>query len=392
VYLGDGSQIVPPSDALIAAEIARVTSVASVPLADDGWETLGDDVLEAYLADVVTVLAPDSPRDVTVVHTALHGVGSETVRRAFVLAGYPPPIPVAAQAEPDPMFPTVSFPNPEEPGAMDAALELAEQTSPDLVIANDPDADRCAVAVPARGGWRMLRGDEVGALLGSHVLERGVPADSPDAVFANSIVSSRLLAAMCRAAGVRHEETLTGFKWIGRVPGLRFGYEEALGYCVDPDHVRDKDGVSAALLVAELAATLKAQGRSLVDRLDDLAREHGVHATDAFSVRVSDLSLIAQVMGRLRDEPRERLAGVAVERLDDLARGDGGLPPTEGLRWYLADGSRVIARPSGTEPKLKVYLEVVEPVGGGGDLRAARERAAGRLKALREDLEAATRI
>jgi phosphomannomutase len=392
VYLGDGSQIVPPSDALIAAEIARVTSVASVPLADDGWETLGDDVLEAYLADVVTVLAPDSPRDVTVVHTALHGVGSETVRRAFVLAGYPPPIPVAAQAEPDPMFPTVSFPNPEEPGAMDAALELAEQTSPDLVIANDPDADRCAVAVPARGGWRMLRGDEVGALLGSHVLERGVPADSPDAVFANSIVSSRLLAAMCRAAGVRHEETLTGFKWIGRVPGLRFGYEEALGYCVDPDHVRDKDGVSAALLVAELAATLKAQGRSLVDRLDDLAREHGVHATDAFSVRVSDLSLIAHVMGRLRDEPRERLAGVAVERLDDLARGDGGLPSTEGLRWYLADGSRVIARPSGTEPKLKVYLEVVEPVGGGGDLRAARERAAGRLKALREDLEAATRV
>ncbi len=391
VYVGDGSQIVPPVDGLIAERIDAVQSVAAVPMADDGWETLADDVLEAYLEDVATVVSPDTPRDLTVVHTALHGVGSETVQRAFVAAGYPPPIPVAAQAEPDPMFPTVSFPNPEEPGAIDAALELAEQTSPDLVIANDPDADRCAVAVPGPGGWRMLRGDEVGALLGSHLLVRGVEADSPGAVFANSIVSSRLLAAMCRSAGVRHEETLTGFKWIGRVPGLRYGYEEALGYCVDPRHVRDKDGVSAALLVAELAASLKADGRTLTDRLDDLARAHGVHATDAFSVRVSDLSLIGTIMDRLRDEPRESVAGIGVDRLDDLARGDGGLPPTEGLRWYLADGSRVIVRPSGTEPKLKVYLEAVEPVTD-GDLRGARERAAARLATIRSDLEDATRI
>ncbi len=390
VYVGDGSQIVPPVDGLIAERIEAVESVASVPLADDGWETLGDDVLAAYLDDVVTVLAPDGPRDVTVVHTALHGVGSETVRRAFLAAGFAAPIPVASQAEPDPMFPTVSFPNPEEPGAMDAALELAEQTDPDLVIANDPDADRCAVAVPGRGGWRMLRGDEVGALLGSYVLERGVEPDSPDAVFANSIVSSRLLAAMCRAAGVRHEETLTGFKWIGRVPGLRYGYEEALGYCVDPGHVRDKDGVSAALLVAELAATLKAQGRTLADRLDDLARAHGVHATDALAVRVEDLSLIGRIMDRLRADSPTSLAGVEVVRTDDLARGDGGLPPTEGLRYYLADESRVIVRPSGTEPKLKVYLEVVEPVVD-EDLRGARERAAGRLAALRAALEMATR-
>ena len=390
VYVGDGSQIVPPVDGLIAERIEAVESVASVPLADDGWETLGDDVLAAYLDDVVTVLAPDGPRDVTVVHTALHGVGSETVRRAFLAAGFAAPIPVASQAEPDPMFPTVSFPNPEEPGAMDAALELAEQTDPDLVIANDPDADRCAVAVPGRGGWRMLRGDEVGALLGSYVLERGVEPDSPDAVFANSIVSSRLLATMCRAAGVRHEETLTGFKWIGRVPGLRYGYEEALGYCVDPGHVRDKDGVSAALLVAELAATLKAQGRTLADRLDDLARAHGVHATDALAVRVEDLSLIGRIMDRLRADSPTSLAGVEVVRTDDLARGDGGLPPTEGLRYYLADESRVIVRPSGTEPKLKVYLEVVEPVVD-EDLRGARERAAGRLAALRAALEMATR-
>ncbi|GIL35432.1 phospho-sugar mutase [Phycicoccus sp. DTK01] len=391
VYVGDGSQIVPPVDGLIAAEIDRIASVASVPRADDGWDTLGDDVLEAYLDDVVTVVSLDAPRELTVVHTALHGVGSETVRRAFLAAGFAEPLPVPSQAEPDPMFPTVSFPNPEEPGAMDAALELAEQTGPDLVVANDPDADRCAVAVPGPGGWRMLRGDEVGALLGSYVLERGVAQDSPDAVFANSIVSSRLLAAMCRAAGVRHEETLTGFKWIGRVPGLRYGYEEALGYCVDPGHVRDKDGVSAALLVAELAATLKQQGRTLVDRLDDLARAHGVHATDSFSVRVEDLSLIGRIMERLRAQPPTTVAGVDVARADDLARGDGGLPPTEGLRYHLADDSRIIVRPSGTEPKLKVYLEVVEPVTG-DDLRGARERAADRLAAVRADLEAATAL
>jgi phosphomannomutase len=395
VYVGDGSQIVPPVDGLIAAEIAQVASVASVRLPDDGWHTLDDSVLDAYLDDVRTVVLPDSPRDVTVVHTALHGVGSETVRLAFLAAGFAAPIPVESQAEPDPMFPTVSFPNPEEPGAMDAALELAEQTSPDVVIANDPDADRCAVAVPGPGGWRMLRGDEVGALLGSHVLSRGaaggVLPDSPDCVFANSIVSSRQLAAMCRAAGVRHEETLTGFKWIGRVPGLRYGYEEALGYCVDPARVRDKDGVSAALLVAELVATLKTQGLSLVDRLDDLAREHGVYATDAFSVRVEDLSLIGRIMERLRSAPLTSVAGVAVARADDLAQGDGGLPPTEGLRYYLDDDSRVIVRPSGTEPKLKVYLEVVEPVTG-DDLRAARERAATRLAGIRADLEAATAL
>ncbi len=395
VYVGDGSQIVPPVDGLIAAEIAKVSAVADVARPDDGWHTLDDSVVDAYLADVRTVVAPDSPRQVTVVHTALHGVGSETVRQAFLAAGYPAPIPVASQAEPDPMFPTVSFPNPEEPGAMDAALELAEQTSPDVVIANDPDADRCAVAVPGPGGWRMLRGDEVGALLGSHVLSRGaaggVLPDSADCVFANSIVSSRLLAAMCRAAGVRHEETLTGFKWIGRVPGLRYGYEEALGYCVDPERVRDKDGVSAALLVAELVATLRTQGRSLVDRLDDLALEHGVHATDALSVRVDDLSLIGRIMARLRATPLTTVAGVDVARTDDLAQGDGGLPPTEGLRYLLADDSRIIVRPSGTEPKLKVYLEVIEPVTG-GDLRGARATAATRLAGIRADLEAATSL
>ncbi|PRY60152.1 phosphomannomutase [Knoellia remsis] len=389
VYLGDGSQIVPPVDAEIAAEIDRVARVADVPLAEDGWETLDDSLLDAYLADVVRVVSPDSPRDLVVVHTSLHGVGAETVERAFVQAGYAAPLPVPSQAQPDPAFPTVSFPNPEEPGAMDAALELAEQTGPDVVIANDPDADRCAVAVPGPGGWRMLRGDEVGVLLGAHLLDR---ADVPEgAVFANSIVSSRMLATVCRVRGVAHEETLTGFKWISRVPGLRYGYEEALGYCVDPAQVSDKDGVSAALVVAEVAASLKAEGRSIQDRLDELATLHGVHATDAFSVRVEDLSLIGAIMARLRAEPLESVAGVRVSRVDDLARGDGGLPPTEGLRYYLEDESRVIVRPSGTEPKLKVYLEVIEPVGDDG-LAAAQSRAAERLAGIRREFEAATRL
>ncbi|WP_076260659.1 phospho-sugar mutase [Intrasporangium flavum] len=391
VYLGDGSQIVPPSDAQIAAHIARVERVADVPRAHEGWETLGDDLLGDYLDAVVTVVDPGSPRDLAIVHTSLHGVGHGTVTAAFQRAGFPAPSAVDEQAVPDPDFPTVAFPNPEEKGAIDLALARARATRCDLVIANDPDADRCAAAVldPALGDWRMLRGDEVGALLGAHVVHRGV---SKGDVFANSIVSSRLLAAVARAAGLPHEETLTGFKWISRVPGLRYGYEEALGYCVAPHLVRDKDGVSAALLLAELAASLKAQGRTLTDLLDDLAVEHGVHATDSFSVRVSDLSQTDTLMERLRSDPPASVAGVAVARVDDLARGDGGLPPTEGLRWFLEDDSRVIVRPSGTEPKVKVYLEVIEPVTDAGALREARAAAETRLSAVRADLEQLTAL
>src|SRR5450631_1048088 len=285
VYLGDGIQIVAPSDARIAAHIAQVGLVADVPRSGSGWTTMNDGVLEAYLNAASAVVAPGSPRELCVVHTALHGVGSEVVVSAFARAGFSAPIVVASQSEPDPDFPTVSFPNPEEPGAIDAALALAARVHPDIVLANDPDADRCAVAVPDPAaatvdnpaGWRMLHGDEVGALLGAHILSRGV---SHDAVFASSIVSSRLLAAMAARAGIKHEETLTGFKWISRVEGLRYGYEEAIGYCVDPRQVRDKDGISAALMLAEMAAGLRAQGRGLLDVLDDLSLRHGVHATD----------------------------------------------------------------------------------------------------------------
>ena len=391
VYLGDGSQIVPPADRRIAAHIAEVAAVIEVPRADTGWEVLGADLLEDYLSAVVDVLDPASPRDLSVVHTSLHGVGHSTVQAAFERAGFPAPVAVSEQASPDPDFPTVAFPNPEEAGAIDLALATARREGCDLVLANDPDADRCAAAVldPRIGDWRMLRGDEVGALLGSHIVARGVGADD---VFACSIVSSRLLAAVAVAAGIRHQETLTGFKWISRVPDLRYGYEEALGYCVAPSTVRDKDGVSAALLLAELAATLKAQGQTLVDRLDELAVAHGVHATDSFSVRVGELAEIGTLMSRLRDHPPRVLADVAIERMDDLSTGDGGLPPTDGLRWYSADGSRVIVRPSGTEPKVKVYLEAIQPVADRAALEAARARAAAGLAALRSQFEQLTRL
>ncbi|MER6131101.1 phospho-sugar mutase [Streptomyces sp. NPDC001815] len=387
VYLGDGSQIVPPADAGIAAEIAAVARLADVPRPDSGWETLDDGVLNAYLARTDEVLAPGSPRIARTVYTAMHGVGKETLLAAFARAGFPAPVLVAEQAEPDPDFPTVAFPNPEEPGAMDLAFAKARETDPDLIIANDPDADRCAAAVKdGAGDWRMLRGDEVGALLAAHLVRRGVRG-----TFAESIVSSSLLGRIAGKAGLPYEETLTGFKWIARVEGLRYGYEEALGYCVDPEGVRDKDGITAALLITELASELKADGRSLLDLLDDLAVEHGLHATDQLAVRVDDLSLITDAMRRLREQPPTRLAGLPVTRSEDLTLGTDRLPPTDGLR-YTLDGARVIVRPSGTEPKLKCYLEVVVPVSTHEGLPAARAKAAELLAAVKQDLSAAAGI
>ncbi|ANB08218.1 phosphomannomutase [Streptomyces ambofaciens] len=386
VYLGDGSQIVPPADAGIAAEIAAVRSLDDVPRPTTGWQTLDDSVLDAYLARTDAVLSADSPRTARTVYTAMHGVGKDTLLAAFARAGFPEPVLVTEQAEPDPDFPTVAFPNPEEPGAMDLAFARARETEPDLVIANDPDADRCAVAVPAGGDWRMLRGDEVGALLAAHLVTRGARG-----TFAESIVSSSLLGRIAGKAGLPYEETLTGFKWIARVEGLRYGYEEALGYCVDPEGVRDKDGITAALLITELASALKEEGRTLLDLLDDLAVEHGLHATDQLSVRVEDLSLIAAAMHRLREQPPTRLAGLPVTDAEDLTRGTDTLPPTDGLR-YTLDGARVIVRPSGTEPKLKCYLEVVVPVAGHSGLPEARAKADELLTALKRDLSAAAGI
>ncbi|MCX5361169.1 phospho-sugar mutase [Streptomyces sp. NBC_00124] len=386
VYLGDGSQIVPPADAEIAAEIDGVRSLDDVPRPDAGWEILDGAVLDAYLARTDAVLSEGSPRTARTVYTAMHGVGKDVLLAAFARAGFPEPVLVAEQAEPDPDFPTVAFPNPEEPGAMDLAFAKARETDPDLIIANDPDADRCAVAVKESGEWRMLRGDEVGALLAAHLVRRGAQG-----TFAESIVSSSLLGRIAEKANLPYEETLTGFKWIARVEGLRYGYEEALGYCVDPDGVRDKDGITAALLITELASELKEQGHTLLDLLDDLAVEHGLHATDQLSVRVEDLSVIADAMRRLREQPPTELAGLAITKAEDLTRGTDKLPPTDGLR-YTLDGARVIVRPSGTEPKLKCYLEVVVPVAAHADLPAAHAKATDLLTTIKRDLSAAAGI
>lgn len=282
---------------------------------------------------------------------------------------------------------------------MDLAFRTANAVGPDVVIANDPDADRCAVAVPDPGspaGWRMLRGDEVGALLAAHLVGKGVTG-----TFATTIVSSSLLSRIAAAAGLDYTETLTGFKWISRAPGLRYGYEEALGYAADPEGVRDKDGISAALLIAELAATLKAGGRTISDLLDDLALEYGLHATDQLSVRVSDLSQITTAMQRLRSEPPASLAGLVVESADDLEQGSPDLPSTDGLRYRLSgatltdspvESARVVVRPSGTEPKLKCYLEVVIPVASAAALGTARATAAQVLTSLRKDIATAAGI
>lgn len=401
VYLGDGSQIVPPADVDIAAAIAAVGPWDSIPRAE-GAVVLDDAIVDDYVA-AVGRLSPRRERGLRVVSTPLHGVGGEVLARVLAEAGFTDVHVVPSQADPDATFPTVAFPNPEEPGAIDAALDLARAVDADLVVANDPDADRCALAVPGpvgdRDAWRMLRGDEVGGLLAQHLLTRGaVPADG---VLATSIVSSSLLRRMAEAAGLAYADTLTGFKWIGRVERLAFGYEEALGYCVAPDLVRDKDGVSAALLACELADDAKAAGRTLDDLLGDLARTYGLHATDQLSVRVTDLTVITTAMARLRSAPPTALGGYAVESVEDLATGAGGLPPTDGLRYRLADGGRVVVRPSGTEPKIKCYLELVVPVeataqGAAADPEAARDAvdaarivAATRLDAIRTDLAAA---
>jgi phosphomannomutase len=391
---GSGAQIVPPQDQQIAAKISAAPHAIDVPMAVGGWQVLSSTIVEDYIAAISTVVSPAAPHAIDVVMTPLHGVGGETAIRSFSKAGFPVPHLVPEQAEPDPTFPTVAFPNPEEPGAMDLVLASARARGAHLVIANDPDADRCAVAVPDPRGsngrsWRMLRGDEVGALLGEYLLSRPATDGRPRTV-ANSIVSSQLLARIALAHGDRHVETLTGFKWLSRVPDLTYAYEEALGYCVAPDLVRDKDGISAALLIAEMAAGLRAHGRTLLDALDDLARAHGLHATDQFSIRVDDLARITKMLDRLRRQAPATLGAAEVTSAEDLGKGVDGLPPTDGLRYRTADQARVIVRPSGTEPKLKCYLEVVVPVDPRtADLAAARRDAVVRLAALKRDISAA---
>lgn len=382
VYLGDGSQIVPPADAAISAAIAAVGAMDSIPRSDD-YRILDGSLLDSYVARAVSLLG-GGPRGVSAVYTAMHGVGGQVFIRAARQAGFPEPAKVAAQFDPDGRFPTVSFPNPEEPGAMDLSLADARAQHADVIIANDPDADRCAAGIRSAGDYRMLTGDEVGALLGWWIAERGRRDGSPaTGVYAESIVSGTLLERIAADAGLGYATTLTGFKWISKVPGLRFGYEEALGYCVDPAAVKDKDGITASLLMLEMVAALKAEGRGPQDVLDDLARRFGLHATSQLSVRVSDLALITEAMARLRAYPPASIGGRDVLDMVDLAAGADGLPPTDGLRFTLAD-ARVIVRPSGTEPKLKCYLQVVVPVDG--EIADARATAQSELDALRSSL------
>jgi phosphomannomutase len=383
VYLGDGAQLVPPADREIEAAIAAVGPARELPLSDD-WLTLGDDVEADYVAAVVDALQPgrvplaDRQR-LRVAYTAMHGVGSATTRRVFEAAGFAPLHAVAQQDRPDPAFPTVAFPNPEEPGAVDLLVDLAVQVDADVAIAEDPDADRCSVVCDDR----QLTGDEVGALLADWLLRRGVRG-----TYARSLVSGSLLGELARAHGVPAEETPTGFKWIIRAGSaeapLVFGYEEALGYAVTPGVAHDKDGISAALAVALLAAELAADGRTLTDRLDELAVEHGLFATGQLSVRVEDLSLISDAMARLRARPPAQLLDRDVQATD-LAHAE---PSVDAVR-LLGDGVRVIVRPSGTEPKLKAYLEVVVPVSDAAAVPAARRRGADELDRLRTEMSAA---
>lgn len=383
VYLGDSSQIAPPVDAVIAAAIAAVERLDLIPRGD-GIELAGPEVLEAYL-DAAGAVARSSgaPTRPSVVYTPLHGVGFRVFAAAVARAGFVLPEVVASQAEPDPEFGTVSFPNPEEPGAMDLALADAAAVDADLVIAHDPDADRCAVAVRrGDGDHQMLTGDQIGALLADHLLRQGVAG-----TYASSIVSSSLLGRQAAACGQPWQQTLTGFKWIGKVPELVFGYEEALGYCAAPSISRDKDGITAALLVLELAEQLATEASALLDRLHAIYAEHGWYATGQVAIRFERPEAAAEALDRWRIAPPATFGEHRVTRVDDLAAGYRGLPPTDGLRFELGTGVRLICRPSGTEPKLKCYLEIVlEPQ---DDPSETERIAAERLVELQDAVRAA---
>ena len=363
---GAGAQIVSPADAQIAEKIAAVDSVASVPRAESGWEHLDESIVENYLSRIDD-LGVRAETDLSIVLTSLHGVGAGVAEAALTRTGFTNLHPVASQQAPDPDFPTVSFPNPEEAGALDESYALAREIGAELIIANDPDADRFSAAIPDAAsavGYRQLTGDEVGLLLGEDAATRlaagthhAMGAEAP--VFANSIVSSRGLAAAAASHGFTGVNTLTGFKWISRVAGLVFGYEEALGYCVDPAAVRDKDGISAAVTFASLASRLKSEGSSIEAELDRIRNRDGYFATAPLSFRLDDVSLIATAMAKLRENPPATLAGSPVAEVRDLSAGYEGLPPTDGILLLSESNSRVIVRPSGTEPKLKCYLEVV---------------------------------
>ena len=411
---GQNVQIVAPWDSRIYEAMRQAPPARAIPRATEGWATLPSSIVDEYVqqvaASVIALIEPSAQGtqsaqarlhvddaaaplsakpSLRLVTTAMHGVGGAVLDEVLRAVGFTDIHPVQAQQDPDPDFPTVSFPNPEEPGALDAALAQARRLNADLVLANDPDADRCSAAVPdasVEGGWRQLLGDEIGALLGDFIASRY--AGEASAVLANSIVSSRLLSRIAESAGVAHTTTLTGFKWIARTPRMVFGYEEAIGFCVFPQLVRDKDGISASALLASYAALLSENGSSVTHRLDELALEHGVYATAPLTIRVDDLTDIARMMGRLRSQGVSALAGSPVSTVVDLARGWQHLPATDGMLFVSDLGDRVIVRPSGTEPKLKCYCEVVVPVVD-GDLAGVRSLARERMGAVIADMRRA---
>ena len=364
VYIGptaDGidyaaSQIISPTDGFIAKKIDAIKSLAGQTRGSK-WTILDDAVVDKYIARTAK-LAP-RPGSLKIVYTAMHGVGTETLEKAFAEAGFPKLILVSEQSQPDPDFPTVAFPNPEEPGAIDLALAKAREVGADLVIANDPDADRCAAAVnDPNGGWRMLRGDELGVIFGEWIA-RSFATEKRTGSFGNSIVSSSALGKIAAHYGIDFKEVLTGFKWLAKIEDLAFGYEEAIGYAVDSATVNDKDGISAALFLAQIATDLNAQGKTLVDLLNEVWNRHGFHGTEQISIRVSDMTRIADLLAGLRKNPPAEIAGRSVSSIDDLAAPKDGLPPTDGLRIWLDGGIRIIIRPSGTEAKMKCYIEVI---------------------------------
>jgi phosphomannomutase len=395
VYLGDGRQIVSPVDEQISKLIAAVTDIRKVPQESTGTH-VSKEVIDTYVSLTSHLIAagPTTERQrkaVTSVYTAMHGVGWKTLQSVFSASGFTEPIAALEQRDPDPAFPTVAFPNPEEKGALDIAIALAKQNSVDVLLANDPDADRFAAAAPnSSSEWITLRGDQIGSLLGWWIVERAKLSGSKiSGTLANSIVSSMMLESIAKSAGLEYESTLTGFKWVSRVSNLAFGYEEALGYCVDPANVSDKDGISAAAMFMEMLAHLKSEGLTVWNVLDELSLSHGLHATDQVSVRVTSSDQVAETMAGIRNNPPALFGGLQVSGVDDLAVGLGDLPKTDAVIIHLAgtahiEKARVIVRPSGTEPKIKCYLEVVVR---GQDLVIARQTADNELMRLAADAE-----